>query len=44
MGALAATLYTAGCLIYFAFVQNTHKAGDVLWQIGQGAEPSKCCF
>src|SRR5207248_10365209 len=29
-GALAATLFTAGCLIYFAVLQNSHKAGDVI--------------
>jgi SSS family solute:Na+ symporter len=40
-GALAATLYTAACLIYFAIAQNAHKAGDVLWQIGQGKEAIK---
>src|SRR5882762_3318147 len=43
-GALAATLYTAACLIYFAVAQNTHKAGDVLWQIGQGADAIKVLF
>ena len=37
-GALAATLFTAGCLVYFALLQNTHKAGDVIWQLGQGKE------
>ena len=43
-GALAATLFTAACLIYFAFVQNAHKAGDILWQIGQGKEAIKVLF
>src|SRR6266481_7745943 len=40
-GALAATLFTAACLIYFAVLQNTHKAGDVIWQLGQGKEAIK---
>jgi len=43
-GALAATLYTAACLVYFAVAQNAHKAGDVLWQIGQGADAIKVLF
>src|SRR5262249_51640854 len=43
-GALAATLYTAACLIYFAIAQNTHKAGDILWQLGQGADAVKVLF
>jgi Na+/proline symporter len=43
-GALAATLFTAACLIYFAVLQNTHKAGDVIWQLGQGKEAIKVLF
>jgi len=43
-GALAATLFTAACLVYFAFLQNTHKAGDIIWQIGQGKEAIKVLF
>src|SRR5262249_41087880 len=43
-GALAATLFTAACLIYFAVIQNTHKAGDTIWQIGQGKEAIKVLF
>ena len=43
-GALAATLFTAGCLVFFAIMQNTHKAGDVIWQIGQGRETVKILF
>ena len=43
-GALAATLYTAACLIYFAVAQNTHKPNDILWQIGQGADAIKVLF
>src|SRR2546426_7264141 len=43
-GALAATLFTAACLIYFAFLQNTHKPGDIVWQIGQGKEALKVLF
>ena len=43
-GALAATLFTAACLIYFAFLQNTHKPGDIIWQIGQGKEAIKVLF
>src|SRR5437016_11427045 len=31
-GALAATLFTAACLIYFAVLQNTHKANDIIWR------------
>ena len=29
---------------YFGFVQNTHKPGDVLWQLGQGKEAIKVLF
>lgn len=43
-GALAATLFTATCLIYFAVLQNTHKAGDVIWQLGQGKQAIKILF
>jgi Na+/proline symporter len=43
-GALAATLFTGGCLIFFALLQNIHKAGDVIWQIGQGKEAIKVLF
>src|ERR1051326_7467730 len=43
-GALAATLFTAACLLYFAVLQNTHKAGDIIWQIGQGKEAIKVLF
>jgi solute:Na+ symporter, SSS family len=43
-GALAATLFTAACLIYFVVLQNTHKAGDVIWQLGQGKEAIKVLF
>ena len=43
-GALAATLFTAGCLVYFAVLQNVHKSGDVIWQIGQGKEAIKVLF
>jgi Na+/proline symporter len=43
-GALAATLFTGACLVYFAVLQNTHKAGDVVWQIGQGKEAIKVLF
>jgi SSS family solute:Na+ symporter len=43
-GALAATLFTGACLLYFAVLQNTHKAGDVVWQIGQGKEAIKVLF
>jgi hypothetical protein len=43
-GALAATLFTAACLIYFAVLQNTHKAGDVIWQLGQGKDAIKVLF
>src|SRR5207237_6502759 len=35
-GALTATLYVAGFLIWSGVMQNSHKPGDVLWQIGQG--------
>ena len=43
-GALAATLYTAACLIYFAVLQNTHKPNDIIWQIGQGKDAIKVLF
>ena len=43
-GALAATLFTAACLIYFAVLQNTHKPGDIIWQIGQGKDALKVLF
>ena len=43
-GALAATLFTAACLIYFAFLQNTQKPGDIIWQIGQGKDAIKVLF
>jgi len=43
-GALAATLFTAACLLYFVFLQNTHKAGDIIWQIGQGKDAIKVLF
>jgi len=43
-GALAATLFTAACLIYFAVIQNSHKAGDVIWQLGQGKDAIKLLF
>jgi solute:Na+ symporter, SSS family len=43
-GALAATVFTAACLVYFAVLQNVHKAGDVIWQIGQGKEAIKVLF
>src|SRR5215471_18627779 len=43
-GALAATLFTAGCLAYFALLQNTHKPGDIIWQIGLGKDPLKVLF
>jgi len=43
-GALAATLFTAGCLVYFAVVQNLGHPGDILWQIGSGKEAIKVLF
>jgi SSS family solute:Na+ symporter len=43
-GALAATLFTAACLIGAALIQNAHKPGDVIWQIGQGKEAIKVLF
>jgi SSS family solute:Na+ symporter len=43
-GALAATVFTAACLVYFAVLQNSHQAGDVIWQIGQGKEAIKVLF
>jgi SSS family solute:Na+ symporter len=43
-GALAATLFTAACLIYFAVLQNTYKVGDVIWQIGQGKDAIRVLF
>jgi SSS family solute:Na+ symporter len=43
-GALAATLFTAACLLYFAVLQNSRHAGDVIWQIGQGKDAIKVLF
>jgi len=43
-GALAATVFTAACLVYFAILQNSHKAGDVIWQLGQGKDAIKVLF
>jgi SSS family solute:Na+ symporter len=43
-GALAATLFTAACLVVFAVLQNIHKPGDVIWQIGQGKDAIKVLF
>jgi len=43
-GALAATLFTAACLIYFALLQNFGHPGDVIWQIGQGKDAIKVLF
>ena len=34
-GALAATLFVGGFLIWTALMQTGHKPGDVLWQIGE---------
>jgi SSS family solute:Na+ symporter len=43
-GALASTLFVAVCLIWFAVLQNTHKPGDVIWQLGEGKEAIKVFF
>ncbi|HSU54055.1 MAG TPA: sodium:solute symporter family protein [Candidatus Dormibacteraeota bacterium] len=43
-GALAATVFVGVCLVYFAVLQNTHKPGDVICQIGQGAGAVKVLF
>jgi solute:Na+ symporter, SSS family len=43
-GALASTLFTAACLISFALIQNTHKPGEVIWQLGQGKDAIKVLF
>jgi SSS family solute:Na+ symporter len=43
-GALAGALFTAACLIYFAVLQNSRHAGDVIWQIGHGANAVKLLF
>jgi SSS family solute:Na+ symporter len=43
-GALAATLFVAGFLVWTALMQSTHKAGDVLWQIGAGQDALKVFF
>ena len=43
-GALASTLFTAGCLVYFAVLQNTHQPGEIIWQIGQGKDAIKVLF
>jgi SSS family solute:Na+ symporter len=43
-GALASTLFVAACLLYFALLQNAHKPGDIIWQIGQGKDAIKVLF
>ena len=43
-GALAATLFTAGCLIAFAVMQNLGHPGDVIWQLGSGKDAIKVLF
>jgi SSS family solute:Na+ symporter len=43
-GALAAALFTAACLLYFAVLQNSRHPGDVIWQIGQGKTALKLLF
>ncbi len=43
-GALAATLFTAACLIYFAILQNSGHPGDIIWKIGQGKDAIKVLF
>jgi len=43
-GALASTLFVASSLLYFALLQNAHKPGDVIWQIGQGKDAIKVLF
>jgi SSS family solute:Na+ symporter len=43
-GALAATLFTGGCLVFFAVLQNLGHPGDVFWQIGSGKEAIKVLY
>jgi SSS family solute:Na+ symporter len=43
-GALAATLFVGGFLAWTAWMQNSHRPMDVLWQIGQGKEAIKVFF
>ena len=43
-GALAATLFTAACLVGTALIQKAHKPGDIIWQIGQGNDAIKVLF
>ncbi len=43
-GALAATLFVAGFLVWTALMQSTHKAGDILWQMGAGNDALKVFF
>jgi SSS family solute:Na+ symporter len=43
-GALASTLFTAGCLILFVVLQNSGRPGDVFLQLGQGKEAIKVLF
>jgi len=43
-GALAAALFTAACLLFFAVLQNSCHPGDVIWQIGQGKTALKLLF
>ncbi|MGA2660860.1 MAG: sodium:solute symporter family protein [Verrucomicrobiota bacterium] len=43
-GALAAALFTAACLLYFAVLQNSRHPGDVIWQLGHGQTALKLLF
>ncbi|MDB6053413.1 MAG: Sodium/proline symporter [Verrucomicrobiales bacterium] len=40
-GALASTLFVAGCLVFFAILQNQHKPNEVIWTVGEGANAIK---
>jgi Na+/proline symporter len=43
-GALAAALFTAACLLYFAVLQNSRHPGDVIWRLGHGTTALKLLF
>ena len=43
-GALMATVFVAAALIWTAAMQISHKANDVLWQLGEGKEAIKVFF
>ncbi len=43
-GALASTLFVGATLVYFGYLQNTHKPNDIIWQFGAGENLVKVLF